>query len=152
MIGATWNVRGLNKKGKLQCIADFISNNHLDFVGFQETKEESFEDSFLCSVNKYFVWHHLPAVGTAGGILVGLNSKTMEALAWRNTNSCVSVMIKNIADKFVWRYVCVYGSHYEEGKLDFIQELHEVIDSWYGPTLFGETLTWLLIVKKKAMA
>ena len=46
-------------------------------------------------------------------------------------------MIKNISDKFVWRYICVYGSPYEEGKADFIQELHDVIDNWSGPTLFG---------------
>jgi exonuclease III len=38
MIGATWNVRGLNKRGKLQCITDFVVENKLDFVGFQETK------------------------------------------------------------------------------------------------------------------
>ena len=46
MIGATWNVRGLNKTGKLQCITDFVVGNKLDFVGFQETKKDNFDDAF----------------------------------------------------------------------------------------------------------
>jgi exonuclease III len=49
MIGATWNVRGLNKRGKLQCITDFVADNKLDFVGFQETKKEGFHlELFAC--------------------------------------------------------------------------------------------------------
>jgi exonuclease III len=40
MIGAFWNVRGLNKEGRLQCLADFVKDNNLDFVGFQKTKKE----------------------------------------------------------------------------------------------------------------
>jgi exonuclease III len=41
MIGAFWNVRSLNKEGRLQCLADFVKDNNLDFVGFQEIKKES---------------------------------------------------------------------------------------------------------------
>jgi hypothetical protein len=46
MLGALWNTRGLNKPGRLQCIANFMSNR-LDFVGFQETKKVVISDSFL---------------------------------------------------------------------------------------------------------
>ena len=51
MIGAVWNVRGLNKACKLKCISDFIQDQNLDFVGFQETKKENFSESFLKAVN-----------------------------------------------------------------------------------------------------
>ena len=85
MIGAIWNVRGLNKKGRLQCITDFVNENKLDFVGFQEIKKESFEDSFLNYVNRDFIWNFLPTQGTAGGILVDLNSRKFEALSWQQT-------------------------------------------------------------------
>lgn len=54
MIGAFWNIRGLNKEGRLQCITDFVKDNHLDLVGFQETKKESFQDSFLIMFIKAF--------------------------------------------------------------------------------------------------
>jgi hypothetical protein len=78
-----------DKRGKLQCITDFGHENKLDFVGFQETKQDKFDDSFLNQVRKDFIWDFLLVVGTAGGILVGLNSKNFEALAWRKTNSDV---------------------------------------------------------------
>jgi exonuclease III len=54
MIGAFWNVRGLNKEGRLQWLADFLKDNNLDFVGLQETKKENFEESFLSYIHKYF--------------------------------------------------------------------------------------------------
>ena len=95
----------------------------------RKQKKESFEDSFLNHVNSDFIWNFLPAQGTAGGILVGLNSRKFEALAWQHTKYCVSVMIKNCSDKFVWRFISVYGSSYEEGKQDFIQELNSLLDN-----------------------
>jgi len=81
MIGALWNIRGLNKEGRLQCIIDFVKENQLDFVGFQETKKESFQDSFLKYVQKDFNWQYLPAEGTTGGILVGFSERKFEVLA-----------------------------------------------------------------------
>jgi len=41
MIGAFWNVRGLNKEGRLQSVTDFVNENKLEFVGFQETKKKN---------------------------------------------------------------------------------------------------------------
>jgi exonuclease III len=72
MKGAFWNIRGLNKSGRMKCLADFISSNKLDFVGIQETKKNSFTDGFLEAVSRNMTWHYVPAKGTAGGILVGL--------------------------------------------------------------------------------
>lgn len=62
MIGAFWN-----KEGRLQCITDFVSDNKLDFVGFQETKKESFSESYLSYIHKDFVWKALPTVVLPGG-------------------------------------------------------------------------------------
>jgi exonuclease III len=40
MIGAVWNIRGLNKTGRISCVVDLISKYKLDFVGIQETKKK----------------------------------------------------------------------------------------------------------------
>jgi hypothetical protein len=40
-----------------------------------------------------------------------------------NGDFCVSAMIKNCSDSFIWRLIVVYGFPYEDGKLSFIQEL-----------------------------
>jgi hypothetical protein len=47
----------------------------------------------------------------------------------------VTVVLKNQTDKFVWRLVVVYGSPYEETKIDFVNEMHLVMGQWQGPTL-----------------
>jgi exonuclease III len=41
IIGGFWNIRGLNNSGRMKCLADFINQNRLDFVGIQETKSAS---------------------------------------------------------------------------------------------------------------
>lgn len=40
-------------------------------------------------------------------------------------------------DNFIWRLVTVYGSPYELGKQEIVDELHKNLDSWDGPTMFG---------------
>lgn len=110
MIGAFWNVRGLNKEGRLQCITDFVNDNNLDFVGFQETKKVNFEESYLNYIHKDFSWKNLPAAGVlgiAGSILVGVNTNRFEVLAWQIGLYSVAAMVKNISDNFVWRLVVV---------------------------------------------
>jgi hypothetical protein len=45
--------------------------------------------------------------------------------------------VKNVVDEFTWRLVVVYGSPYEEGKDEFINELHDLFTNWSGPTVIG---------------
>ena len=37
----------------------------------------------------------------------------------------------------MWRLVSVYGSAYDQFKMDFINELHNLLTGWAGPTLVG---------------
>jgi hypothetical protein len=43
----------------------------------------------------------------------------------------------NLSDKFVWRMIVVYGSPYEETKVEFVEELRRVMSRWFDPTLVG---------------
>lgn len=63
MIGAFWNIRGLGQPGKLQCLGDFLNDNHIDFVGFFETKRERIESGTLSTIvgNNNYDSHVLPA-------------------------------------------------------------------------------------------
>ena len=137
MKGAFWNIRSLNKPGSFECFKDFIDNNDLDFVGIMETKKESFHYSFFSSIDHNFSWNFLPASGTAGGILVGFKPNKFQIINWDIGSFCVTAKIMNLCDKFIWRLVAVYGSPYEQGKHDFIDELHSTLNLWNGPTMFG---------------
>jgi exonuclease III len=74
-----WNVRGLNKPGRKLSLNSLISSNQVDFIGIQETKKEESPLAFLESVSTpvKFVWHVLPAIGTAGGILLGVREESL---------------------------------------------------------------------------
>jgi hypothetical protein len=137
MKGALWNIRGLNKADRISYLRDFIKNNKLDFVGIQETKKVDFPSNILSLIDRGMDWTFLPAKGTAGGILVGFKSLIFEIANWNQYEYCVSVIIKNQLDNFIWRLIVVYGSSYEEKKMEFISELHVVMSSWQGPTLVG---------------
>jgi hypothetical protein len=84
-----------------------------------------------------YTWNWLPAVGTAGGILVGVKEDSFEVISWELFKYCVSVIIRDRRNGTVWRFVSVYGSSYDEFKLEFINELHNVMACWDGPTLIG---------------
>jgi hypothetical protein len=66
MIGAVWNIRGLNKTGRIKCLSDFIKMNSLDLVGIQQTKKIDISTHVLTLVNKAMDWKFLPAEETAG--------------------------------------------------------------------------------------
>jgi hypothetical protein len=56
---------------------------------------------------------------------------------WQQFQFCVVTVVKNMVDNLIWRLIVVYGSPYEEIKLEFIEELDMVMAKWNGPTLVG---------------
>jgi hypothetical protein len=50
MLIAFWNGRGITIAGRQECIDDTILPLNPVYVGFQETKKESFSNSFLKKV------------------------------------------------------------------------------------------------------
>jgi hypothetical protein len=61
MRGGFWSIRGLNKVGRLKCLADFINQNSLDFIGVQETKKTTIENSVFQTVRRHMDWNYVPA-------------------------------------------------------------------------------------------
>src|SRR4051812_4512706 len=133
------NVRGISAPGRKPQILDVMNKIHPSFVGFQETKKEVFSDSFLKSIsgNRSFSWNHLPSVGSAGGILMGVDSDILEVISWQILEFAVSCKVKLIGKDVEFRVTTVYGSPYEEGKGAFISELHSFFVDDNTPTLIG---------------
>lgn len=90
----------------------------------------------MCN-NQPFDWHFLSAIGSAGGILVGCRNDLYTITVGDKLNYNISVMILDKKANYFWRLVVVYGSPYDEGKADFIDELHNVMGAWNGPTMIG---------------
>lgn len=134
-----WNVRGIAAASRKTLILDTIQKRHPSIVGFQETKKESFSDSYLKSLSRScnFSWNHLPANGTAGGILMGVDLDAFDIVSWNILNFSITCKVKLIGKNTEFRIVTVYGSSYEEGKEEFIFELHSLFVEDATPTLVG---------------
>ena len=78
------NVRGINATRRKPFILDTLAKTQASIVAFQETKKEEYSDSYLKSIsaNKKFNWHHLPAKGSVGGILVGVDVDLFDIISW----------------------------------------------------------------------
>ena len=129
----------MNRPDKLLRVHDLLREQCPDLISLSETKKTNF-DYFqlrtLDPVGKY-TWNWLPSIRTAGGILVGVSVDLFEVISWNINQYCVTVLLKNKNDNNMWRYISVYGTAYEEQKLAFINELHNVMASWVGPTAIG---------------
>jgi hypothetical protein len=111
------NIRGITAPGSKKCLADTIIPLKVDYIGFQETNKENFTKSFLKNIlgNENFEWNLVPACGTIGGILVGVNSDVFEVISWEM--KILSITIVKIKSSGVTiRLTTMYGSPYEEGK------------------------------------
>jgi hypothetical protein len=127
----------MNKTGRLNCLADFVRDNKLDFVGIMETKKVALAGSSLGVVSRNVAWHVVPAKGTVGGILVGLKESSFSMLSCQDFKFGTTIMVKNNVDDFVWRLVVIYGPPYDEKKVEFLEELHIIMEGWQGPTILG---------------
>ncbi|KAJ1255929.1 hypothetical protein BS78_K135000 [Paspalum vaginatum] len=86
--------------------------------------------------NAPFEWLCLPTKGSAGGILVGaieFFNVCIGDVLWYS----VSVFLTEKKTGFSWKLVEVYGSPYEKGKQEFLDELDLVLSKWNGPLLVG---------------
>jgi hypothetical protein len=68
---------------------------------------------------------------------VGFKSSVLDLVSWYEGKFCVVSHFRNIVDGFNWRFIVVYGSPYEEFKLEFIDELDSIMSRWQGPTIVG---------------
>jgi hypothetical protein len=64
----------------------------------------------------------------------------------------VSIIIPNRLDSFVWQLVVIYGTAYADQKMDFITELHDIMDNNSLPILFGGDFNLVRNAKEKSNA
>lgn len=96
MIGLFWNARGLNGPPKSLRVQELIKAHCPDFICISKIEKIDFsllQLEALDSKNGY-CWKWLPAVDTAGGILIGLKDDTFEILSCDIHIFCVSCILR----------------------------------------------------------
>jgi hypothetical protein len=81
---------------------------------------------------------------------VGVDSDVCKVLSWSIKTFSVSCILRNRRDSVIWRHVSVYGSPYEEGKEEFISELHSVFVDSSVPTLISGDFNLVRFQKDKS--
>jgi hypothetical protein len=84
-----------------------------------------------------FTWNFLPGRGTSRWILLGVRDESLLVTNVAILKSSVSCMLVDRRTNFSWKLVVVYGSPYEEMKMEFVDELHLVVSTWRGPMVIG---------------
>ena len=80
----------------------------------------------------------MPAVGSAGGILVGVDTDVFDILDWHIGKFTVSCTVRMKSNLLEFRIITVYGSPYDEKKDDFLSELRSLFIDKMIPTLVGD--------------
>jgi hypothetical protein len=71
-------------------------------------------------------------------------------ISWDIFKYCISCIVKNKKDHSIGGFISVYGSAYDEFKLEFINELQNSRPSWDGPTLLGGDFNLIRERKEKS--
>uniref|UniRef100_A0ACD5X0P5 Uncharacterized protein n=1 Tax=Avena sativa TaxID=4498 RepID=A0ACD5X0P5_AVESA len=139
MIYASWNIRGVQADGRETTIVDTFNKHKPNIIGFQETKKETISNSYLKILvsSRFFEWRSLPANGSVGGILMGVDLDMFDIISWDIKVFSISVIVRHKALNTDLRFINVYGSSYEDQKYFFISELHSLFVDYSGHTIIG---------------
>ena len=106
----SWNIRGSGSSSKRRAVKEAICKVDPDIVVLQETKREEVNRSFVGSIwrSRFKEWILLPAVGTAGGILIMWDVRRVTISDSLIGEFSVSILVKG-ADSNSWWFSGVYG-------------------------------------------
>jgi endonuclease/exonuclease/phosphatase family metal-dependent hydrolase len=79
-----------------------------------------------------------------------VDSALFEVLSWEIKTISVACTLKQKLDGKIWRFISVYRSPYEEGKEEYISELHSSFVDNNIPTLIGGDFNLVRFQKDKS--
>jgi hypothetical protein len=137
--GITWNCEGFRDSAKHLFVKESIRDHRLDFIALLETGRSNFAVLFLqnLAAGFNFTWFCLPPQGRSGGILVGINSETLEVMQVASGDFSIRLHLKCKRDGFEWAFVPVYGAAQDVLKPDFLAELVRMCEIQNMPMLVG---------------
>ena len=120
-----WNIRGFGHSGRRTQLRDYIRKEGIDIVGLQETIKSEFRHQDILAIDplERFLWHHSPANGHSGGMLLGFCCAIYEVLSWEvgtffiAANICVRASLRELV------IVQVYGPADHSRSAEFLGEL-----------------------------
>ena len=127
--GLIWNPRGIEDKCKRDFVRETVDRHKIDFIGLQETIKHDFSKAILLSIGReiLFNWAWTPAKGRSGGILLGVNTNTIDVLEKEMGDYFIRFLVHSKLENFTWNLVVVYVDAQPTGKAKFLVELVHII-------------------------
>ena len=148
----SWNVRGANEKEKRKIIKTFIRNQRVDLMCIQETKIQSMSEGVVRSLGsgRFLDWRALDASGTAGGILICWDKRTLEILDWEEGQFSLSCRFKSVDNGTVWVFTGVYGPFTKEERECLWEEIGAIRGLWEDPWCVGGDFNITLFQRERS--
>ena len=120
----SWNIRGSGSPSKRRAIKEAICNSNPNVVMLQEIKRENVNRSFVGSVwrSRFKGWLILPAIGTAGGILIMWDVRCVTVRDSLLGEFFASILVEG-EDGSSWWFSGVYGPSKASFRDSFWDEL-----------------------------
>ena len=128
----SWNVRGLNNPQKREICKNLLKEWKCDIVYFQETKLASLNSLVVRSlwVSPFLDWVVLDAINTARGVLLVWDKRVFEKVDCAIGLFSINVLLKGVADDFVWACSGVYGPNEDSQRGALWEELSRMHSRW----------------------
>ncbi|RVW43483.1 hypothetical protein CK203_095333 [Vitis vinifera] len=135
----SWNVRGVNDRLKRKIIKSVIRSQKVDLFCLQETKVQVMSDEMVRSLGtgRYLDWKMLNAKGTAGGVIICWDKRSLEILGVEEGQFSISCRFRNEGDGAIWVFTGVYGPFSREDREGFMGELGAIRGLWEEPWCLG---------------
>ena len=99
----SWNVRGANDNNKRRIIKSFVRKQKVDLLCIQETKIQLMTEGVVKSLGagRFLDWRALEAAGSAGGVLICWDKRSLEILEWEEGQFSISCKFRNVENGVV---------------------------------------------------
>ncbi|RVW93801.1 hypothetical protein CK203_028184 [Vitis vinifera] len=148
----SWNVRGANDSSKRKVIKAMIRSQRVDLFCLQETKIQSMAEGVVRSLGtgRFLEWGALDAHGSAGGVLICWDKRTLEMIEMEVGQFSISCRLRNVEDGFVWTFTGVYGPFSREDREAFWEELGAIRGIWSDPWCIGGDFNVVLSQRERS--
>jgi exonuclease III len=135
----SWNVRGLNNRGKRLKISNLLRNWKVDIVCFQETKLMNISNSLVHSLwdCPYVDWCHVDSKGASGGILLLWDRRVVSSIDCCLGKFVVACQFRNVEDGMLWAFAGVYGPNRIHVRKRMWEDLAGLMSIWDVPWCLG---------------
>eukprot|EP00261_Vitis_vinifera_P033865 XP_019075108.1 PREDICTED: uncharacterized protein LOC109122518 [Vitis vinifera] len=148
----SWNVRGVNDSAKRKVIKAMIRSQRVDMFCLQETKIQSMTEGLVRSLGtgRFLNWGTVDAQGTAGGILICWDKRTLELMELEVGCFSISCRMRNVDDGRVWMFTGVYGPFSKEEREWMWEELGAIRGIWEDPWCIGGDFNVTLSLRERS--